>query len=171
MTLHAWTPWALAVVVTGWVAAVLTAPVLSAWPAAFVYGVSSLVCHQLPERSFHWGAAQLAVCARCTGIYVGAALATVAAAAVAPARLMRLRPHVREMLVAGAVPTIVTVLAEWAGVWTPSHAARFAAGLPLGASVLATVAAASFVALRCADTLHYDGCLPRPDASPPPRRP
>ena len=158
-------------IVTGWVAAVLTAPVLPSWPAAFVYGVSSLVCHQLPERSFHWGAAQLAVCARCTGIYVGAALATIVAAAVAPARLTQLRPHVREMLFVGAAPTIVTVLAEWAGVWTPSHAVRLAAGLPLGASVLATVAAASFVALRRADTLHYDGCLPRPDAPSPPRRP
>ena len=83
----AWAPWALAVAVTGWVAAVLTAPVLPAWPAAFVYGVSSLVCHQLPERSLHWGAVQFAVCARCTGIYIGAAVATVGAAAVEPARL------------------------------------------------------------------------------------
>ena len=120
-------------IVAGWVAAVLTAPVLPAWPAAVVYGVSSLVCHQLPERSFHWGAVQFAVCARCTGI-VGAALATVAAAAVAQ-RAMRLRPFVRLVLFAGAAP-IVTVAAEWLGVWASSHAVRLAAGLPLGASVL-----------------------------------
>ena len=77
-----WAPWALAVAVTGWVTAVLTAPVLPAWPAAFVYAVSSLVCHQLPERSFYWGAAQFAVCARCTGIYLGGALAAGSGAAV-----------------------------------------------------------------------------------------
>ena len=154
-----WAPWALAVAVTGWVAAVLTAPVLPAWPAAFVYGVSSLVCHQLPERSFYWGASQFAVCARCVGIYIGAALAAVMAAALDPARVMRIRPFVRLVLVAGAMPTILTVLAEWSGVWVPSPAARLVAGLPLGASVMAVVAL----------TLNYDRwLLRRHDLHPPP---
>jgi len=142
MTVLAWAPWALAVGVASWVLAVLTAPVLPAWPAAIVYGVSSLVCHQLPERSFYWGAVQFAVCSRCTGIYVGAAIAAVGAAAFDPARVAALRPHVRALLVAGAAPTAVTVLAEWLGAWAPSHAVRLAAGLPLGASVLAIVAVA-----------------------------
>ena len=161
MRLPVWALWTLALAVTGWVAAVLTAPVLPAWPAAFVYGVSSLVCHQLPERSFYWGAAQFAVCARCTGIYIGAALATVAAAAVEPVRLMRLRPWVRALLVAGAAPTIVTVLTEWAGVWAPSHAVRLVTGLPLGGSVMATVAL----------TLNYEQWLLRRPAPHPPPRP
>ena len=139
----------------------LTAPVLPAWPAAFVYGVSSLVCHQLPERSLHWGAVQFAVCARCTGIYIGAAVATVGAAAIEPARLMRLRPWVRVLLVAGAAPTIVTVLTEWAGVWAPSHAVRLVTGLPFGASVMATVAL----------TLNYEQWLHRRPAPHPPARP
>ena len=120
----------------------LTAPVLPAWPAAFVYGISSLVCHQLPERSFYWGAVQFAVCARCTGIYLGAALAATGAAASGPARIASFGPHVRTLLLAGAAPTAVTVLAEWLGAWTPSHAVRLVAGLPLGMSVLATVAVA-----------------------------
>ncbi len=38
-----------------------------------VYGVGSLICHQLPERSYHLWAAQMPVCARCAGIYFGAA--------------------------------------------------------------------------------------------------
>jgi uncharacterized membrane protein len=152
----AWAPWALAVAVTGWVAAVLTAPVLAAWPAAFVYGVSSLVCHQLPERSFYWGGTQFAVCARCTGIYIGAALAAGIAAVIDPARLMRLRPHVRTVLIAGAAPTIVTLLAEWSGVWPTSHVERMVAGLPLGASGMAVVA----------HTLNYGRWLPRRHAHP-----
>ena len=156
-----WAPWALAVIVAGWVAAVLTAPVLPAWPSALVYGVSSLVCHQLPERSFYWGAAQFAVCARCTGIYVGAALATVAAAAIDPARATRLRPFVRLVLFAGAAPTLVTVAAEWLGVWASSHAVRLTAGLPLGASVMAVVAL----------TLNYEQWLLRRHVPHPPPRP
>src|SRR5262245_11474962 len=43
--------------------------------AAAVYAVGSVVCHQRPERSFFLWGRQLPVCARCTGIYVGAALA------------------------------------------------------------------------------------------------
>ena len=33
------------------------------------------VCHQIPDRSFAWAGAPLAVCARCLGLYAGAALA------------------------------------------------------------------------------------------------
>ena len=36
---------------------------------------ASLVCHQLPARSFHLWMPSLPVCARCTGIYLGAAIA------------------------------------------------------------------------------------------------
>lgn len=43
--------------------------------AAAVYGIGSIVCHQRPERSFHLFAVQMPVCARCTGIYAGAAVA------------------------------------------------------------------------------------------------
>jgi uncharacterized membrane protein len=43
-----------------------------------VYAVGSVVCHQLPERSFHLWMAQMPVCARCTGIYFGAAAMAIA---------------------------------------------------------------------------------------------
>jgi hypothetical protein len=45
-----------------------------------VYSVGRFICHQLPERSFYLWTAQLPVCARCTGIYVGGALAAIVAA-------------------------------------------------------------------------------------------
>lgn len=32
-------------------------------------------CHQLPERSFFWKGRQFPVCARCTGVSIGQALA------------------------------------------------------------------------------------------------
>jgi hypothetical protein len=51
----------------------------SAWYgfAFVVYGAGSVLCHQLPARSFHLWATQLPVCARCTGIYAGGAIAAV----------------------------------------------------------------------------------------------
>ena len=36
------------------------------------YAAGSIVCHQIPERSFHIAGVQLPVCARCTGLYAGA---------------------------------------------------------------------------------------------------
>lgn len=164
-----WLAWGLTAAVAAWVTAVLTAPILPAWPAAFVYAVSSLVCHQLPERSLYWGAVQFAVCARCTGIYIGAVVGTAAVAAGRPPH-ERLVRYVRPVLVAAAAPTAITVMVEWLGLWAPSHAVRLVAGLPLGAAVMATVAAA-IVALRRADTLHYERCQLRPDEPPRPRNP
>lgn len=36
-----------------------------------IFWIGSSLCHQLPERSFHWNGKQLPVCARCTGLRVG----------------------------------------------------------------------------------------------------
>src|SRR3990172_4419420 len=47
--------------------------------AFVVYGAGSFICHQLPARSFHSWSAQWPVCARCTGIYVGAAVTAIVA--------------------------------------------------------------------------------------------
>jgi hypothetical protein len=50
-------------------------PILYGFATA-VYGIGSVVCHQLSVRSFHLFAVQMPVCARCTGIYAGAAVAS-----------------------------------------------------------------------------------------------
>jgi uncharacterized membrane protein len=39
--------------------------------STFIYFFYSLICHQIPERSFQISGYPLAVCSRCTGIYVG----------------------------------------------------------------------------------------------------
>jgi hypothetical protein len=46
-----------------------------------VYALGSVVCHQLPERSYHLWAAQMPVCARCAGIYFGAVVGAIASLA------------------------------------------------------------------------------------------
>jgi uncharacterized membrane protein len=109
--------------------------------AAAVYLIGSLVCHQLPARSFHLWATQMPVCARCTGIYAGAAVAAIVAAAwprvddggTANARLV---------LAVSALPTAVTLIFEWTTGITPSNALRAVAGVPLGAAAAFLVVSA-----------------------------
>jgi uncharacterized membrane protein len=105
-----------------WTAALFLAP-------HTLFPAGALICHQRPERSFFVGGAQMPVCARCTGLYVGAALAApvalFASIAMAPARA-------RYLLAAVALPTLLTWTLEFAGVAHVTNAVRFAAALPLG---------------------------------------
>ena len=115
---------------------------------AFAYGayaIGHLVCHQLPERSFYLGGVALPVCARCTGIYVAAAIAAVSAAAWGPASAadgpakaghnVRSAKTTRSILLVAALPTLATLVYEWTTGDMPSHWTRAAAGAPLGAAV------------------------------------
>jgi hypothetical protein len=112
-----------------------------------IYSVGSLICHQRPERSFHLWAAQLPVCARCTGIYAGAAFACLLLAAGrafaqatgrdAPADgPERVRPSEARWIVGAAVlPSALTLGYEWVAGAVPSNAVRAAAGVPIGIAV------------------------------------
>jgi uncharacterized membrane protein len=103
------------------------------------YGIGSLVCHQLPRRSYQLWSAQMPVCARCAGIYLGAAAAAVVSGvrglhASGRSRLpgaLALR-HARVAAALAAVPTAITLIAEWITGTMPPNTVRFAAGLPIG---------------------------------------
>ena len=104
--------------------------------ALFVYAIGSDVCHQRPERSFHLLGVQLPVCARCTGIYAGAALASIVAMAFTPYAGRIFSPRsARTALIVSALPTMVTLAYEWTTGDTPGNWARAASGVPLGACV------------------------------------
>lgn len=105
-----------------------------------VYAVGHIVCHQLPARSFHLWTASLPVCARCTGIYLGAAIAAIVLSAVRGRRgeaTMTGSGDVepRHVLLAALAPTAATLIFEWTTGVTPSHWIRALAGAPLGAAV------------------------------------
>ena len=114
--------WALALATGLWTLLLFAAPGL-------LFPVGAFICHQRPERSFFLHAQQLPVCARCTGLYVGAALAVpaalLAATALAPFRA-------RRVLIVAALPTAITWTLEFAGVMAFSNVSRFIAALPLG---------------------------------------
>jgi uncharacterized membrane protein len=114
-----------------------------------VYLAGSLVCHQQPERSFHRDGAQLPVCARCLGLYVGAGLGVLgwlllagAGAAAQPSASPLLRANVlKRTLVGAALPTVITVALAWSGVWDADNLVRAVFALPLGGVIGAIVAA------------------------------
>jgi uncharacterized membrane protein len=137
--------WAALLVVAPWLASQPHAsPIASALILA-VYGIGSLVCHQLPERSYHLWSAQMPVCARCAGIYagavVGAAFALRASASLRRRDSRAARP--RRMLALAVTPTLITLVYEWSTGVMPSHAIRAAAGFPIGLVVAWLVVAAA----------------------------
>jgi uncharacterized membrane protein len=112
--------------------------------AALIYAAGSLICHQLPERSFHLAGAQLPVCARCYGLYLGVALGALAWAVVAARRERNLsRVPTLATLAVVAAPTAVTVLTAMAGVFDPPNIWRAGLALPLGAAAGVVVGAAA----------------------------
>lgn len=128
--------WAL-VVLGGlfFVALLFAAPVAKAsgWQGASfaIYEAFSHVCHQDPERSFHLAAFPLAVCARCTGLYVGFA----AAVAFYPAMTSLKRTHTpeRKWLFIAAAPLAIDFGLGLLGIWENSHSSRFLTGALLAA--------------------------------------
>ena len=107
-----------------------------------VYTLGSVICHQRPERSFHLWSAQLPVCARCTGIYIGAAVGALAAMGPTgvgrPAAAGR-RPGLtaqtaRLALTIAVVPAVLTLLYEWTTGTAPSNMIRALSGVVLGAT-------------------------------------
>jgi uncharacterized membrane protein len=126
-----------------WATLVLAAPVLAAgsarhpaalWAAAFAYLAGSLVCHQIPARSFHLAGAQLPVCARCASLYWAAGVGALAGCLFRCGwgRRGTALTRWRRWLVAAAVPTALTLVFEWSGLWVSTNLARALAAVPLG---------------------------------------
>jgi uncharacterized membrane protein len=130
-------------VTAAWIALLIAAPVaaLGVPVSATTYAFGSIICHQRPERSFHIDLAQLPVCARCFGLYVGAAIGALSALGSRAAMLDTIgsRHALRTMLILAALPTAMTWFTEVAGLSSPSNVTRFIAALPLGVAVAVTV--------------------------------
>jgi uncharacterized membrane protein len=130
-----------------WTGLILGAPLVAGVAEALsglVYTVGAVVCHQIPERSFHLGGHQLPVCARCLGVYAGAAVGLLAWGLSRPSRRGRWPvASARRVVVVSAAPTVVTVLTAWAGAGDPANPWRAALALPLGMAAGLVVGAAA----------------------------
>ena len=140
----------VAALAAAWVAVILLAPWLPVPVAGVVYLLGGRLCHQIAERSFHLDGAQLPVCARCLGVYVGAVVGFTYAcgASLTPGSPSRLRDGVasspgvnprgsrhRDVLLGALALNGVTMILESTGVWAASNAVRATVGAVLGVAV------------------------------------
>jgi uncharacterized membrane protein len=150
---------ALALTALTWLVLLIVTPLAPSSIATLMYAAGGVICHQLPERSFHLAGFQLPVCARCLGIYAGAAAAAsihvLGVFVAGSARWRLLSPAAaRRVFVVSALPTLVTVALEWAGVWAGTNVVRAIAGVALGIG-------GALVVMSAVATLHYSECLRR----------
>lgn len=137
-----------------WAAVLVAAPTLAArapragparMAAGLVYAAGSVVCHQRAERSFSIGGSPMPVCARCAGIYLGALAVGSLMVLLDPRGHLRPVSHLarrtrgRSLLLIGLLPNLLTLAYEWSIHLTPANSVRSAAGVALGAAVMAVV--------------------------------
>jgi uncharacterized membrane protein len=96
-----------------------------------IYHAFSLVCHQIPERSFFIAGHPFAVCARCFGLYAGFTLATIAYPLVCSLKKTDAPP--RKWLFLAAAPLVIDYALGVFGIWNNTHSSRFITGALLGA--------------------------------------
>jgi uncharacterized membrane protein len=99
--------------------------------AATIYHTFSHLCHQLPERSYFVDGHPFAVCARCTGIYAGFAMATVFYPLMRSLR--QTEAPMRKWLFIAAAPLAIDFLFEFSGAGHNTHSSRLLTGALLGA--------------------------------------
>lgn len=83
----------------------------------------ALVCHQRPERSFSFFGGSVAVCSRCLGIYLGAALGLLFRSS---------RTIASRLLIAAAALNLLDAGGELSGLHGNWRGVRFVLGLALG---------------------------------------
>jgi uncharacterized membrane protein len=150
---------AIALASLAWLALLIFTPLAPSSLATVMYAAGAVICHQLPERSFYLAGFQIPVCARCLGIYAGAAVASsihVLGAFVPESRWWRiLAPRdARRVFFLAALPTLLTIALESGGMWRGTNTIRAIAGVVLGIG-------GALVVMSAVATLHYNACQRR----------
>ena len=118
----------------------------------FAYAVGSVICHQLPERSFFFDGRQLPVCARCSGLYLSGVAGFAGWVVVKSTRGWRpitVPPRAAlAVVLAAAIPTAISYVTGVTGVWDGSNLTRAMLAVPLGVAAGAVVSAVATKDLR-----------------------
>ncbi|HET6979165.1 MAG TPA: DUF2085 domain-containing protein [Pyrinomonadaceae bacterium] len=95
-----------------------------------IYRGFGIFCHQRPDRSYFIDGHKLAVCSRCTGLYVGFAFTLLIYPLVRSLRSAVTPP--RKLLFLAALPLIVDFSLTFLGIWENTHTSRLLTGALLG---------------------------------------
>ena len=96
-----------------------------------LYRSFSLLCHQIPERSFFIAEHPFAVCSRCFGLYAGFAAAVIFYPLLKSLRSTE-APE-RKWLLVAALPMAIDFSIEFFGLGHNTHFSRFSTGALIGA--------------------------------------
>ncbi len=116
-----------------WLTAIVLAPYLRSRGVplnALIYSVFAPTCHQLPSRSFHLWGFPLAVCGRCTGIYLGF-LAGLLSFPFLRGLGGQDMPRPRTFVIL-SLPMAVDALANFFNIWSTGNALRLITGFAWG---------------------------------------
>jgi uncharacterized membrane protein len=134
--------WLVGCAVTlGWVLLIIAPAIAKAngltGASSPLYSFFSLMCHQMPERSFHIEGEKFGVCSRCFGVYFGLFFGFV----IYPLwrRIEETEPISRIWLFLSLVPIGIDWFLGVSGIWENTYTSRFVTGLILG------VACATFI--------------------------
>lgn len=101
--------------------------------SAFCYFPFSHLCHQNPERSFFIMQYPIALCHRCSGIYLGFFLGTIFARIFHQTLLTKNPSHTRQAQVfVAVVPLVLDALLPFTGLWSGTWLSRFLTGIVFG---------------------------------------
>jgi uncharacterized membrane protein len=89
--------------------ACLAAIIPEMMPDGFLTAVFSRSCHQMPSRCYQWNGDAMLICARCVGVHLGFAIASVAT--------LRARGVIPRWLAASAMPFTCIAVGDWLLSW------------------------------------------------------
>lgn len=116
--------------IVGWLVVLLLPPSLMNQGndrlAHLLYEGFAVACHQIPGRSYHLFGYPLAICSRCTGIYVGVLVGLLVYPLVRP--LATRRSPARRWLLLAALPVGIDFGGDLIGLWINTFPSRTLTG-------------------------------------------
>jgi len=121
------------------------------------------LCHQSVDRSLVLGTLTPSVCARCSGLYLGAIAGLLLAVWLLPGTV---RPLPKSFFFVATMPTLVDALLPWVGLPNLSNMPRFVLALPAGLVIALFLAVGIVDLVQQARSVPLISVLPINNSSP-----